>query len=86
MPQALKRRKNIPWSKLLARVFGIDVETCLKCAGKIKIIASIEEPEVIGKILTHLGVATTPRSFHPATGPPELNPLEQNPHLDEDFS
>jgi hypothetical protein len=32
----------------------IEVEGCARCGGKLKIIASIEEPQVIAKILSHL--------------------------------
>ena len=38
----------------MKRVFNIDIETCDKCGGDVRIIASIEDPIVIGKILTHL--------------------------------
>jgi hypothetical protein len=36
------------------RVFGIDIETCPVCGGAARIIACIEDPVVIGKILAHL--------------------------------
>jgi len=36
------------------RVFGIEIESCARCGGKLRIIASIEEPEVIARILAHL--------------------------------
>jgi len=42
------------WSKRLKRVFGIDIEACARCGGKLKVIASIEEPAVIARILAHL--------------------------------
>jgi len=35
-------------------VFNIDIETCSECGGAVKVIASIEDPVVIKKILTHL--------------------------------
>ena len=38
----------------LKRVFGIEIGRCARCAGRLRIIASIEEPEVIAKILAHL--------------------------------
>ena len=44
------------WAQRLKRVFSIDTETCEKCGGKMKMIACIEEPEVIDKILKHLGL------------------------------
>ncbi len=36
------------------RVFGVEINTCARCGGKRKVIASIEEPEVIAKILAQL--------------------------------
>lgn len=41
-------------AKLLKRVFGMEINACAGCGGKLKVIASIEEPEVIAKILAHL--------------------------------
>jgi hypothetical protein len=38
----------------LKRVFDIDVETCSECGGDVRIIASIEDPVVIQKILARL--------------------------------
>jgi hypothetical protein len=38
----------------LKRIFDIDIATCSECGGDVRIIASIEDPIVIGKILTHL--------------------------------
>ena len=42
------------WAKRLKRVFDIDIETCSECGGDVRIIASIEDPVVIRKILAHL--------------------------------
>ena len=41
------RRVAMNWARRLKRVFGIEIEGCAHCGGKLKIIASIEEPEVI---------------------------------------
>ena len=45
-------------------IFDIDIEQCPNCGGALKIIAAIEDPPVIIKILTHLGLPTRapPRS------------------------
>jgi len=54
------------WAQRLKRVFNIDIEICSSCGGPVKIIACIEDPVVIEKILTHLdskaagGAAFTP--------------------------
>jgi len=49
-----EKRASMTWAKRLKRVFNIDVETCDKCGGDVRIIASIEDPAVIQKILAHL--------------------------------
>jgi hypothetical protein len=46
------------WARLLKRVFDIDVEHCPNRGGALKIIAAIEDPPVIVKILSHLGLPT----------------------------
>ncbi len=46
-------------ARVLKRVFDIDIERCA-CGGKLKMIADIEEPAVIEKILTHLGLSAPP--------------------------
>jgi len=48
------------WAQRLKRVFQIDVETCPKCGGTVQIIASIEGPPMIERILTHLASKDLP--------------------------
>jgi len=35
-------------------VFDIEIEGCMRCGGKLKIIASIKDPQVISRTLSHL--------------------------------
>ena len=42
------------WARRLKRVFGVEIEGCARCGGQLKLIASIEEPQLIAKILSHL--------------------------------
>ena len=56
---------RMTWARLLKRVFDIDIERC-ECGGKLKLIAVIEEPAVIEKILTHLGLSPQPPPRAPA--------------------
>ena len=50
---------RMSWARLLRRVFDIDIEHC-ECGGKLKFVAMIEQPDVIEKILTHLGLSPQP--------------------------
>jgi len=49
-------RARLSWAQLLKRVFAIDITTCPQCGGPLTILAAIEDPAVIIKILTHLGL------------------------------
>mgnify|MGYP003349939221 CR=1 FL=1 len=53
------------WAQMLKRVFDIDMERCT-CGGKLKFIAVIEQPDVIEKILKHLGLDPQPPPIAPA--------------------
>lgn len=48
------RHMATSWAQRLKRVFGIEIDACARCGGKLKIIASIEASEMIAKILAHL--------------------------------
>jgi hypothetical protein len=58
---ATPRHVAMNWAQRLKRVFGIDIEACGRCGGKLKVIASIEESAVIAKILAHLEKAASDR-------------------------
>jgi hypothetical protein len=38
----------------LKRVFAIEIERCRRCGGRLTVIASIEEPALIERILAHV--------------------------------
>jgi hypothetical protein len=42
------------WARRLKRVFGIEIEAWVRCGGQPRLVASIEQPEVIATILAHL--------------------------------
>jgi hypothetical protein len=44
---------RMSWMQRLKRVFAIDIETCQRCGGTLEVIASIEDPELIERILAH---------------------------------
>ncbi|MDD5306582.1 MAG: transposase [Deltaproteobacteria bacterium] len=60
-----------PWAELMKRTFGLDVLCCTECGGRMKLIALIEEPSVVRKILKHLKLPTDLATPLPARSPPE---------------
>ena len=83
--QVLKR-KNGSWSKMLAKVFKIDVSKCDECGGEMRAICSVVEPSSVQKYLNHINVDYEP----PARAPPrfrrEEQYLDQSSHFDEQTS
>ena len=65
-------QERLTSAQRLKRVFGIEIETCAQCGGKVRVIASIEDPGVIGRILGHLALRAWPAGAGPsARGPPQ---------------
>jgi hypothetical protein len=58
----------------MRRAFEIDVLACPKCGGRMELIATIEEPTVVRKILAHLGLSTALPEARPARPPPDDGP------------
>jgi len=73
------RHVAMSWARRLKRVFGVEIDQCARCGGQLKILASIEEPAVIAKILAHLQ-RTVPEQYRPelplgARAPPAQSSL-----------
>jgi hypothetical protein len=66
------------WARLIRKVYLADPLACPKCGGRLRIIAFIEDPAVIEKILRHLQLWQPPERPPP---PPSSRTLEP----DEDF-
>jgi hypothetical protein len=62
------------WAQRLKRVFQIDIETCPECGGKLRVIACIEDPPLIVKILAHVQQHETLIGRFPRA-PPDSQPL-----------
>jgi hypothetical protein len=79
------RHRRLTWAQRLKRVFAcfgvaslawIDIEVCRRCGGKLRVIASIEEPAVIARILDHLGRdGESPNPANPSRAPPQADLL-----------
>ena len=64
------RPASMSWMQRLERVFRIDIEHCGVCGGSLRVIACIETPEVINKILAHLAAPNTDGIDHHPRAPP----------------
>lgn len=72
-------------STLTVSPFRFDIDTYERCGGNVKIIASIEDPAVVGRILAHLQGREPAGSLpadvitaHRTRGPPEQGMFDLN--------
>jgi hypothetical protein len=53
MDGPMPKHVSLNGERRLKGVFGIEIEQCARCGGRPDVIASIEEPELIERILAH---------------------------------
>jgi hypothetical protein len=58
--------RNYSWASLMERVFELDVLACPRCGGRMRILAAIDTPQAIHKILACLGLPTRAPPIAPA--------------------
>ena len=65
-------RAKAAWARLIRKVYEVDPLECPKCKGPMRVIALIDDPGVVRRILEHLG-RWTPEATEPGppTAPPE---------------
>jgi hypothetical protein len=71
-----ERRASMTWAQRLKRVFNIEIETCSECGGKVTVIACIEDPVVIKKIIDHLKGKAATKELRPlpeSRAPPQAD-------------
>lgn len=68
-------RKN--WARLIQKIYETDPLCCPKCSGKMKILSFIEDPEVIKKILKHLGLWDIKASLRPVGPTPRRGSIKE---------
>jgi len=66
-----EQRSAMRWAQCLKPVFQVDFETCSKCGVTVKVIASIEDPPVIERILNHLAGKDLTGLWPESRAPPE---------------
>ena len=63
--------KRVAWATLLARVLSIDVTTCDRCGGRMRVIAALTEPASIRRLLQGVGLPAQPPPIAPPRVPPQ---------------
>jgi len=61
--------RYVAWAVLMKRTWALDVLACPRCSRKLRVLATITQPDVIRKILEHLGVRSSPLPRAPARDP-----------------
>ena len=56
------------WARLIRQIYAADPLVCPRCGGRMKVIAVIEQAEVIFRILSHLGLVP---AEDPSRTPPD---------------
>jgi hypothetical protein len=71
---ASPRTASIPgawtWPALMRRVFDLDVLACPRCGGRLRVIATVQDPAVVRTLLAHVGRALSPEAPGPAPPAP----------------
>ena len=70
-----KQGARHPWAWLLQRVFAVDIMTCPRCRGAMRLVKIANKPDEIARVLADLGLGARPppRPRPPPTGQLELD-------------
>jgi len=74
-----ERHVIMTWAQRLKRVFSIDIEVCGRCGGSVRVIACIEEQDVIDRILAYFRDQEEDTPAQPILAPPTRAPPETLP-------
>ena len=70
----IERHAAMTWAQRLKRVFNIDIEACGRCGGSLKVIACIEDQDIIDRFLAHLREKEQNAPARPLLVPPTRAP------------
>jgi len=62
------------WAALMRRVFALDVLACPRGGGRLRVLATVQDPVGARTILAHLGLALSPEPPGPAPPAPASIP------------
>jgi hypothetical protein len=56
LPAPQARPRHWAWAQLMQRAFDVDVLACARCGGRLRLVATVEDPHAIRAILESLGL------------------------------
>ena len=65
-------KNRILWAALLARTFGLKMEICPDCGGRMKIIAVVTDPVSVKTYLEGVGLDSKIPKLKPPRAPPQM--------------
>jgi hypothetical protein len=65
-----RRCRYIRWAELMRVTFGLTVDQCPACGGRMKLRALVRDPESIERFLRHQDLWSPPQDIAPARAPP----------------
>jgi hypothetical protein len=67
--------RNPTWALLMRRAFDFDVLACPRCGAQMTLLATIDDPRTVRRILSHLGISTEIPYPAPCRAPPAADDL-----------
>jgi uncharacterized protein YbaR (Trm112 family) len=68
-PRGVRSPRAWTWAALMRRVFALDVLACPRCGGRLRVLATVQDPAVVRPILAYLALAPGPDSPGPRPAP-----------------
>jgi len=65
-------RRYYTWAELLRRVYAVDILTCPRCGGVRRLLAAIQDPDSIERVLRAMGLPWQAPELAVARAPPEI--------------
>ncbi len=69
-----EHRRRLAWAELMRRTMDLDVLECPRCGERMKVIACIDRPDVVERILRAVGLWEEPPPLAPSRAGPDDGP------------
>jgi hypothetical protein len=83
-PPFTKARKA-SWARMLRKLLEVDPMLCPRCGGELRVIAFIDDPDVVDRIVRHIEAGGGDDPFEPRGPPPDLGPPDSPSNTDSSW-